>query len=421
MKRILPLLVLLSVSFSYVGHLTVAVEKTWVIESGSAELRDFEMNSTFLALSPHQRIVQLNGSEGLEFPEEGGNLRAYYFSESEETPVILTATALVEISYGPNAASDPPFSASELPASGDIAYSGEMRSFALSQTSGSTGQLEAATSLADWVYLALEYNLSRWGEKAPAEQVYALRSAVCTGYSHLFISLARSVGLEARYVSGRAFSEQWQDHAWAEVKIGGQWVPADPTFHEFGMLDARHIAFSYSDDQSGAFDKVTAKGGELAFTNAVHTRIERQEPYEETIIAYTALEGESLNVVLNNPTKYYLTPTFDLRMPEYINKGESRILVLAPGERKVLTYELDTRSLTPGYTHTIPYTIAFQGTTIKDDIVITKSKDGAVAGEYASPEPGADLATCPVAFAMLAALFLSATRSQSWAPGNRCS
>ena len=47
--------------------------------------------------------------------------------------------------------------------------------------------------------------------------------------SRAFVTLARAAGLPARMVGGaRPGDGAWIPHAWAEVQIGGRWVPVDP-------------------------------------------------------------------------------------------------------------------------------------------------------------------------------------------------
>jgi hypothetical protein len=72
------------------------------------------------------------------------------------------------------------------------------------------------------------------------------RRGVCTEYTLLFSTLARSLGYPTRFVGGYAYSPQqdaWQGHSWAEVWLG-EWVAVDPTWLEVGSVDATHIVLT---------------------------------------------------------------------------------------------------------------------------------------------------------------------------------
>ena len=69
----------------------------------------------------------------------------------------------------------------------------------------------------------------------------------CGEYSMLLFRMLRSMGYESRWVI------DWADHVWAEVKIGGRWVHADPCeaaldkpllYQEWGKQQNYIIAFN---------------------------------------------------------------------------------------------------------------------------------------------------------------------------------
>lgn len=74
-------------------------------------------------------------------------------------------------------------------------------------------------------------------------QTLASREADCLEHAELYVSLARSLGLPARVVSGAAFSEgSFGAHAWVEVYLG-KWVEIDPTWGLSEHVDATHLRF----------------------------------------------------------------------------------------------------------------------------------------------------------------------------------
>jgi len=122
---------------------------------------------------------------------------------------------------------------------------------------GSETVFEAASRLALWVHNNIEYDTSYGGRILTSEETFEERKGTCDEFSHLFISMARSVGIPARYVSGITYGTfgvegggeaDWYSHGWAEVYIDG-WVPFDPTYGEIGYVDGSHIKIAHAPDQ----------------------------------------------------------------------------------------------------------------------------------------------------------------------------
>jgi len=225
------------------------------------------------------------------------------------------------------------------------------------------------------------------------------------------ISLLKSLGFDTRFVSGYAFADEWQAHAWAEVKIGDSWIPLDPTFREAGALDARHIASSYSEDQSEVFDVLSARGEGFTFNSTVSVKTSEKEQFEEVLFVHSVLYDDDLKVIIYNPTNSYVTPTYELSLPEYLLPTDTRILTIAPEEFETMTYHLTTGELEAGYAHTIPYRVVMQGTTLNDEHTIVKGtlENGAPSEEYEIPKDETE--TCPlISAALFLALFSSCFR-----------
>jgi tetratricopeptide (TPR) repeat protein len=94
-----------------------------------------------------------------------------------------------------------------------------------------------ARKLADWTHSNLEWKSVA---RAGAAETLATREADCSEFSQLYVSMARSLGLPARIVSGLAYSgSSFGGHAWVEVWIG-EWIELDPTWGTH-FVDATHI------------------------------------------------------------------------------------------------------------------------------------------------------------------------------------
>ena len=94
-----------------------------------------------------------------------------------------------------------------------------------------------ARKLADWTHKNLEWKSVA---RAGAAETLATREADCSEFSQLYVSMARSLGLPARIVSGLAYSgNSFGGHAWVEVWVG-EWLELDPTWGTH-FVDATHI------------------------------------------------------------------------------------------------------------------------------------------------------------------------------------
>ena len=110
------------------------------------------------------------------------------------------------------------------------------------QIAGAKGdERERVAAIVEWI----DANI----EKVPIDSfsaldVLATRKAECQGHTYLYAALARSLGIPTRVVNGLVYSEDFGGgffyHTWAESRLGGEWVPIDPTFGQVGA-DATHI------------------------------------------------------------------------------------------------------------------------------------------------------------------------------------
>jgi transglutaminase-like putative cysteine protease len=86
------------------------------------------------------------------------------------------------------------------------------------------------------------------------DEVLALRAGVCQDFAHLFIAVARTMGVPARYVSGyihAAGAATTASHAWAEAWVPGHgWVGYDAT-HPVRAAD-HHVRLAVGRDYSDA-------------------------------------------------------------------------------------------------------------------------------------------------------------------------
>jgi transglutaminase-like putative cysteine protease len=134
------------------------------------------------------------------------------------------------------------------------------------------------------IYEAFDYDQEATDVDSPIDHVLEARKGVCQDFAHLMLSIARSWGIPARYVSGYLYREEHSlersvpdaSHAWVECflpSIG--WVGFDPTNDR--MACERHIRVAVGRDYS---DVPPTKGvykgaaqGELAVAVKVTPRL----------------------------------------------------------------------------------------------------------------------------------------------------
>lgn len=102
-------------------------------------------------------------------------------------------------------------------------------------------QLDAGDALASChrltglLYDSMTFDADVTHAHSDAAHAFAIRAGVCQDYAHVFLSVARCMGIPARYVSGHlvradGLITQPAAHAWAEALIPDLgWVAFDPT------------------------------------------------------------------------------------------------------------------------------------------------------------------------------------------------
>ena len=137
--------------------------------------------------------------------------------------------------------------------------------------------LTALRRAAAEMYTRLEYSPHATRVDSPIDEALAARRGVCQDFAHIFIALARQLGVPCRYVSGYLFHEAGSParstdgatHAWAEFLVPDcGWVGIDPTNNI--MASERHVRVAIGRDYAdvpptrGVYQGVTAARSELA-------------------------------------------------------------------------------------------------------------------------------------------------------------
>jgi transglutaminase-like putative cysteine protease len=117
--------------------------------------------------------------------------------------------------------------------------------------------MEALMELMNWIPTVLEYRSGATVVHADLAETVRQGAGVCQDFAHLFITVARSWGIPARYVMGYldpgigSGGEELATHAWAEALVpGGGWIGFDTT--NILLANDRYIAVSVGRDSYDA-------------------------------------------------------------------------------------------------------------------------------------------------------------------------
>ncbi|PHQ34930.1 transglutaminase-like domain-containing protein [Rhodopirellula bahusiensis] len=108
--------------------------------------------------------------------------------------------------------------------------SDELLDFAMEQFGHLLPGYSRVTAICNWTYNELAYTPGSTGPTTTARDVLKLKQGVCRDFSHVAISLCRSMGVPARYVSGYAVNLNPPDfHGFFEAYLDGRWFLFDAT------------------------------------------------------------------------------------------------------------------------------------------------------------------------------------------------
>jgi hypothetical protein len=236
------------------------------------------------------------------------------------------------------------------PSKGIQSNDSKIKALAASITNGSSTDFERVAALARWVHDNVVYDKQLKGETKDAVWVLENKIGVCDEISTLFIALARSIGIPARYVAGYYYGDEgWGEHAFAEVYLG-KWVSVDPTNLDVGRLDATHIKFFVTRDNV-AGNRITSNvdlsnywGTDTSIKELNHTE-DSGFNYSVSVSAQDLSPGDSAVVVLRlMPEEYaFLRVTLQPCISDFnfiTLDREEKDAILEPGKESVLYWKI---------------------------------------------------------------------------------
>jgi hypothetical protein len=268
-------------------------------------------------------------------------------------------------------------------------------------------------SVATWVNSNVEYNLSTLTANAnlPSSWVLENKEGVCDEISNLFISMLRSLGIPARFVSGMSytdsalFEENWGLHGWVEVYFPGfGWVPFDPTYNQLGFVDATHIKFNdgvdgskYSNKFAWSARNVEVVLGGLKFeSNLIEVGAQRESDIElDVYFESNSISFDSYNeiyVTVTNLRPYYVGRSFNLATVKELSifSDERVDLWLSPYETKEFSWVVYVSKLNPDFVYSFPalvysnmnetkrntFDVSLNGKTLTNNFIRSKDNGG---------------------------------------------
>ncbi|MBU0591047.1 transglutaminase-like domain-containing protein [Candidatus Micrarchaeota archaeon] len=280
---ILVLFILLLISGSFAattyGPSRITIERTWTIDN--VKDNDISFLAALAVNDSNQKIIHINVSPGVTTFQDGNDtVWLNYSGHMNKKTKVITASVMLDIYYDTQLVSDESVATSRVAytpltqADDGIIFQAEL----LNQQNSS---LQTIANLANWINDNMEYDISYWGKVVPAETVFQTRKGVCVEHTHLFMSLANSLGFKTRYASGYVYANGWQPHAWTEVYVPSYgWLSVDPTLAQVGTLDNSHVLLRYGADQNSVFDSLISQNADatLSFDDSITTIFSSETP-----------------------------------------------------------------------------------------------------------------------------------------------
>lgn len=224
--------------------------------------------------------------------------------------------------------------------------------------------------ISKWTKENIEYDLETLTAEASQSSIWVLenKKGVCDELTTLFVAMLRSQGIPARFVTGSSYTNVINDfgnHAWAEVyfpNIG--WVAFDPTYGQFGYVDASHVKMKESVDiknssvnyawrskninlnpkEMNIDVELINKGEFISYNNEINLELLKNQ--------VGAGSKVPLKVTVKNNENFYLSLTVYLtKGPTEIEKNTIELLLKPNGKESVLFLIDVPQDLKEGFTY----------------------------------------------------------------------
>jgi hypothetical protein len=220
-----------------------------MIKSGAIYLSPSGPGASAKTLNAILTIPQDNGRQSVEFLGISGPGKHEFSNDEWGNRVILLKWENPEI--GKNLDYEIKFrvkvndsevfgSREKSPVTDMIRYSPEITERAYDNVAGD--QILTFFRETGWVNKWVSYVTSYTNVTKSAAWTFENREGTCDEISNLLISALKSLGYNAWYAAGYAYSDGWGPHAWVEIYYQGKVISIDPTWLE-SPADSTHIEF----------------------------------------------------------------------------------------------------------------------------------------------------------------------------------
>ena len=258
-----------------------------------------------------------------------------------------------------------------------------------------------AFKLASWVEENIDYDLKTLDVSVSEKGSWVLenKKGVCDEMTSLFVAMARSLGIPARFVSGISYTNDeevaqvagsnWAQHGWAEVDFPDLgWVSFDVTFNQYGYIDVTHIKLRDGFDPAEPAikyrwiaDGVELEKGKLSL--AVEVIKEGAVMPEEILLEQEILAAEtdfgSYNLVkgiVKNTAGHYTATALGLAVPsgiEVIGRNRRNILLHPKEVRETYWIIKVPENLDPDYIYNYPAVVySEKNISVRDSFTVQK-------------------------------------------------
>jgi len=157
---------------------------------------------------------------------------------------------------------------------------------ALDQQGGPT--LEKLHRLAAAIHSRMTFDTDKTEADTTALDAFAAGHGVCQDFAHIFIAVARAIGVPARYVSGHLFRRDGAElqpaaHAWTEAYVEDLgWVAFDPTNGVCADDAYIRVATGLDYRDAAPFAGARSGGGDEALSVEVRVRLARRQSQSQS-------------------------------------------------------------------------------------------------------------------------------------------
>jgi transglutaminase-like putative cysteine protease len=368
MKRLVLLLVMLSASFSSFGYSRITLERVWTISTDGSP---YDFTGALAVNNSNQKIISITISPQAEHYTDANNTVWVHAKGSGQQTVVIRAKAVIDVGYDTNITKDSPIPLKDVQTTNLTEFDQAISTQAVKLSKADSSLLSIA-NMVNWVHDYVEYDLDYWGRIRSARQVFTEKRGVCVEYTHLLLSLVRSLGFEARYVNGYVKANNWQPHAWTEIFVPEYgWLPADPTFGQVGTLDNTHVAINYGLDQASAFDLLVTQDPEarIEVSGKVSENFLSEDQKGVNIGLDFQAKDSYAEVKLTNTRPDFVFGSYLFYAPGGSGQINSSVVLLPPLQTTYRYHVVNYSLFEQGYLSDIPLSASFNDA--KDSLTIS--------------------------------------------------